>query len=688
MDGLLFFAFSLARSLFGFLLLAACFFLVGALLSFSSYDPSLNVSIDATAYNWMGSLGAVVSDLAFQWLGLGASVLPLMALWGFFRCIQPHPLIGRFSTLFAILLAIALLQNLCLPSLFYQSAVLQALKEIAYAQNQKPLFLLCAWTITVLSLFYSVWRLGLIRLLKLFVAPLPSKKRKAYTKPAALSISTDPVVTLKETFSLPPLELLCDHAMQKTERLSKKDYEEQKARLQEVLEEFGIKGNIVRTNPGPIVTLYELEPAAGVKSARVIGLADDIARSMSALSARVALIPGKNVIGIELSNTSRETVYLRELLASSDYNGFQGGLPMALGKDIAGYPVIADLTKMPHLLVAGTTGSGKSVGINSMILSLLYQLSPEECRLIMIDPKMLELSIYDGIPHLLTPVVTEPKKAILILKWVVKEMEQRYRMLSQLGVRNISGYNQRVAEALNKKENLTRRVQTGFDENDRPIFEEQPLDLKKLPFIVVVVDEMADLMLVAGKDLEIVVQRLAQMARASGIHLIMATQRPSVDVITGTIKANFPTRISFQVTSKIDSRTILGEQGAEQLLGQGDMLYMATGGRIMRVHGPYVSDAEIDGIAGFLRSHSAPDYIDLVLDEEEDSAYLSSADGNKGDPVYQQAIAIVRRDQRISTSYLQRQLQIGYNRAARIVEQMENEGLISAPNAVGKREIL
>jgi S-DNA-T family DNA segregation ATPase FtsK/SpoIIIE len=452
-----------------------------------------------------------------------------------------------------------------------------------------------------------------------------------------------------------------------------------------------VRGEIVKVRPGPVVTLYELEPAPGTKTSRVIGLADDIARSMSAVSVRIAVIPGRNVIGIELPNMRRETVYLRELLASTSYDKTGGRLLLTLGKDIGGAPVIADLARMPHLLIAGTTGSGKSVGLNAMILSLLYRLDPETCKLIMIDPKMLELSIYDDIPHLMAPVVTDPKKAVVALKWTVREMEERYQSMSKLGVRNIEGYNRRVTEAARNGEELMRKVQTGFDpDTGEPIIEEQPLDLSPLPYIVVVVDEMADLMLVAGKDIEASIQRLAQMARAAGIHLIMATQRPSVDVITGTIKANFPTRISFQVTSKIDSRTILGEQGAEQLLGQGDMLYMAGGGRITRVHGPFVGDDEVENVVNFLRNQGSPTYIDAVTEDEEGEfgGDIEGMGGGSGDDLYDRAVALVLQERKASTSFVQRHLQIGYNRAARIIERMEKEGVVGPANHVGKREIL
>jgi S-DNA-T family DNA segregation ATPase FtsK/SpoIIIE len=516
--------------------------------------------------------------------------------------------------------------------------------------------------------------------------PAEAAPKKPAKKQASLDLPT------RGGYQLPNLEAL---TLPKGTGAAKVDEEAlaQNARLLEsVLDDFGVKGQIVKVRPGPVVTLYELEPAPGTKTSRVIGLSDDIARSMSAVSVRVAVVPGRNVIGIELPNIQRETVFLRELLASRAPEQSGQLLSLALGKDIGGAPIIVDLARMPHLLIAGTTGSGKSVAINTMILSLLYRLSPDECRFIMVDPKMLELSVYDGIPHLLAPVVTDPKKAVVALKWAVREMETRYRAMSKLGVRNIAGYNARILEAKRKGETLTRKVQTGFDEGGQPIFEEQPLDMNPLPFIVVVVDEMADLMLVAGKDVEWAIQRLAQMARAAGIHLLMATQRPSVDVITGTIKANFPTRISFQVTSKIDSRTILGEQGAEQLLGQGDMLYMAGGGRITRVHGPFVSDREVESVVKFIKDQGTPDYVeDVTAEEEEPAAFGAAGDGEgggSGDTLYDQAVALVARERKCSTSFIQRHLQIGYNRAARIVERMETEGVVSAANHVGKREVL
>jgi DNA segregation ATPase FtsK/SpoIIIE, S-DNA-T family len=496
-------------------------------------------------------------------------------------------------------------------------------------------------------------------------------------------------------YVLPALEFLNPPSRVGRATVSSEILQENAVALEGVLADFGVRGEIINARPGPVVTLYELEPAPGIKSSRVISLADDIARSMSALSARVAVVSGRNAIGIELPNPTRERVYLRELLSSRDYAETAARLPLCLGKAIGGEAVLVDLQRMPHLLIAGTTGSGKSVAINTMILSLVYRLRPDQCRLIMVDPKMLELSVYDGIPHLLTPVVTDPKKAVVALKWAVREMEERYKKMSKLGVRNIDGYNARLGEAKSKGEKLSRTVHTGYDrESGEAIYENEELDLEPLPYIVVIVDEMADLMMVAGKDIEGAVQRLAQMARAAGLHVILATQRPSVDVITGTIKANFPTRISFQVTSKIDSRTILGEQGAEQLLGQGDMLYMVGGGRISRVHGPFVSDEEVERVVRHLKSQGVPEYLEAVTaedpqDEDGNPIFDSTAmGGGEGGDLYQQAVAIVTRDRKASTSYIQRRLQIGYNRAASLMERMEEEGIVGQPNHAGKREIL
>jgi S-DNA-T family DNA segregation ATPase FtsK/SpoIIIE len=523
------------------------------------------------------------------------------------------------------------------------------------------------------------------------------KARVAVPEKRSVFAGRQESLPLVETgWRFPPLSLLKAPPARSATGPSEESLQNNARLLESVLADYGVQGAIRDIRPGPVVTLYELEPAPGIRSARVIGLADDVARSLSVTAVRIATVPGRNVIGIEVPNQKREVVYLAELIEDEAFARNAARLPLALGKDISGSPIVSDLARMPHLLIAGTTGSGKSVGINAMILSLLYKLPPDQCRLILIDPKMLELSVYEGIPHLMAPVVTEPAKAVSALKWTVREMERRYRAMSQLGVRNVGGYNERVEEARNKGEVISRRVQTGYDsETGKPTFEEQPLTLEALPFIVVVIDEMADLMMVAGKEIEAAVQRLAQMARAAGIHVIMATQRPSVDVITGTIKANFPTRISFQVISKFDSRTILGEQGAEQLLGHGDMLYMIGGGRITRVHGPLVTDREVEDVVAFLRSQGEPAYLDEVTE-----AALADDDGGKADApflglgvegeqgLFDQAVAVVAREGKASTSFIQRHLQIGYNRAAKLIEQMEKEGIVSAANHVGKREVL
>ena len=515
-------------------------------------------------------------------------------------------------------------------------------------------------------------------------APKAPKARKDDTDQQAFDF-----VRPEGAFDLPPLGILTKPA-QRVASVDEHSLKQNAKMLEGVLQEFGVRGVIDQIRPGPVVTLYELVPAPGVKHGRVVALADDIARSMSARACRISVVQGRNAIGIELPNAKRETVYLRDLLSSAEYDKKGHLLPLALGETIGGEPYVADLARMPHLLIAGTTGSGKSVGVNAMILSILYRHSPAECRFIMIDPKMLELSVYDGIPHLLAPVVTDPKKAVVALKWTVREMEDRYRRMSKLGVRNIASYNERAREAQAKGEHFERTVQTGFDDQGRPVYESEKIRPEPLPFLVVVMDEMADLMLVAGKDVEGAVQRLAQMARAAGIHLIMATQRPSVDVITGTIKANFPTRISFQVTSKIDSRTILGEQGGEQLLGQGDMLYMAGGGRITRLHGPFVDDKEVEDVCKHLKAQAEPDYLDLITDEPDGDAdgAMDEGGGGSGDDLYDRAVAVVTRDRKASTSYVQRRLQIGYNRAASLIERMEQEGVVSPANHAGKRDVL
>jgi len=525
---------------------------------------------------------------------------------------------------------------------------------------------------------------------------IESKPKKRIEEKKAKKTSNQNALDLQERrgdYTMPSINLMDKVTKKSGKQLSESALEQNARLLESVLLDFGVKGEITKVRPGPVVTLYELEPAPGIKASRIIGLSDDIARSMSAISARISVITGKNAIGIELPNAHRETVYMREMCEDSIYEESEAKLPLILGKDIGGETVIADLARMPHVLVAGTTGSGKSVAINTMIMSLVYKLTPEQCRFIMIDPKMLELSVYDNIPHLLSPVVTEPGKAVVALKWAVKEMENRYRLMSALGVRSIDNYNKRIGEAVKNKEELTRSVQTGFDpETGKPIMEKQPMYMTALPYIVVIVDEMADLMLVAGKEIESSIQRLAQMARAAGIHIIMATQRPSVDVITGVIKANFPTRISFQVTSKIDSRTILGEQGAEQLLGQGDMLYMAGGGRITRVHGPFITDKEVEKIVGYLRTQGEPQYDAAVTydpeaeGETEDMFEEEETEAERA--LYEQAKEFVVRDGKASTSYVQRRLKIGYNRAARIIEKMEQEGIVGPANHVGKREVL
>ncbi len=525
------------------------------------------------------------------------------------------------------------------------------------------------------------------------VAPAKPASSGASVPARANATQAATTVAANASTAIPPLDLL-DVPPPRRSEVDEARLLDMADRLQGVFNDFKVKGRIVEVRPGPVVTLFELEPAPGVKSSQVISLADDIARSMSATAARVAVIPGRNAIGIELPNPTRETVYLRDLLAAQEFRRTRSALPLALGESIEGQPTIADLGKMPHLLIAGTTGSGKSVGINAMILSLMFKLPPEKCRFIMIDPKMLELSIYEGIPHLLSPVVTDPAKAVLALKWVVREMESRYDLMSKMGVRNIAGFNQKAEEAASKGEYLTRQVQTGWDKTSgEAIWENEAIKPEPMPHIVVVIDEVADLMMVAGKDIEACVQRLAQMARAAGIHLIMATQRPSVDVITGTIKANFPTRISYQVTSKIDSRTILGEQGAEQLLGMGDLLWMASGGKITRVHGPFVKDEEVERVVSWLKEQGTPQYVQGVTDDfEEDASVADAAFGtSSGDPeedMYRDAVAAVIRDKRPTTSYVQRVLRIGYNRAASMIERMEKEGIITAADHSGKRQLV
>jgi len=735
----------------GALLIAAGATAALALLSFHTGDPSFDHATGGAAANLLGRPGAYAADLLIQVLGLGAAALAAIAgLWGWRLAWQrpfAFPWLRVALLPFALLALSVALAALPTPASWPFRAGLGgvvgfvALGESARAIQEMGLgvdaFALAAASAVVAAALLALasgitfpeWaamgrgalygaraaRRAVLRAADL-LARLDSRRAEQKERaapslegvPRARARRPDFVAAPKSArhkptrqgtldlvqsgrYQLPLLDLL--EAPPAPLRGGAVDQEALTANarlLESVLEDFGVRGEIVKVRPGPVVTLYELEPAPGTKTSRVISLADDIARSMSAVAARVAVVPGRNAIGIELPNTQRETVYLRDLLSANAYERTAAELALVLGKDIGGAPVIVDLARMPHLLVAGTTGSGKSVAINAMILSLLFRMPPDRCKLLLIDPKMLELSVYEGIPHLIAPVVTEPGKAIVALKWTVREMEGRYRAMSQLGVRNIAGYNARIAEAKAKGEVLTRKVQTGFDpESGAPMYEEQALDLEPLPLVVVVVDEMADLMLVAGKEIEASVQRLSQMARAAGIHLIMATQRPSVDVITGTIKANFPTRISFQVTSRIDSRTILGDQGAEQLLGQGDMLYMAAGGRITRVHGPLVRDDEVEAVVAFLKKQGAPTYVEAVTEDDglpfADSGGLSAPGG---DDMYQQAVALVAREGKASTSFIQRHFQIGYNRAARIIERMEQDGVVSRADRVGRREVL
>ncbi|PIR39493.1 MAG: cell division protein FtsK [Alphaproteobacteria bacterium CG11_big_fil_rev_8_21_14_0_20_39_49] len=717
-------------------------FLIGSLASFSASDPSFNRASGNGVQNIFGTAGAYIADPLYQFFGLSAFLIPMACITVALRLIFKTQRFNLWFTnifLFVSLLSVsALIVKLNAPETwpfyvglggFFGDLVSKS-EEILTIYGYISLFAFIAATC---SYFAFGIRLSEIRktfgivyyiasklkyLTASFILMIVNLGRKSMKKePVALDISSfedtsedyeDYIVEVKEKkekkrkkkvvkqktlrldpgeFELPDFDLLTEAPDKGGRNVNQKSLEQNAKLLKKVLEDFGVKGNIVKVRPGPVVTLYELEPSPGTKSSRVIGLADDIARSMSAVSTRISVVPGKNILGIELPNADRETVYLRELMECEEYRDERIKLPIALGKDIGGEPVMADLSRMPHLLIAGTTGSGKSVAVNAMILSYLYRLTPDECKFIMIDPKMLELSVYEGIPHLLSPVVTEPKKAVVALKWAVREMEERYRLMSNVGVRNITGYNKKIEEAVAKGKQLERTVQTGFDpETGEPTFEKQPLAMTKLPFIVVIVDEMADLMLTAGKDIESSIQRLAQMARAAGIHMVMATQRPSVDVITGVIKANFPTRISFQVTSRIDSRTILGEMGAEQLLGMGDMLYMAGGSRITRVHGPFVDDKEVDDVVKHLKAQGKPSYVTDITRDDESSDEAAGA--NSGDDLYDQAVAIVLRDKKASTSYIQRQLKIGYNRAANLIDKMESEGIISEANHSGKRQVL
>jgi len=734
-----------ARRTFGIILVGLSLAGVAALASHSSTDPSFTTAAGGPPHNWMGPVGAYASDLAFLLLGIGSILLlPVIALAGMRMLrLAPAGRVGRalfLSTIAALLIGVALSLTsasavsglpggwggaIALAVANGLSALVSLIPDTRFIEPVRIgiliLFaaagLVFAWFALGLSEDERVWLGGLFRRSSerkaiprrteeksgersIIAAPPKPRPAVAVTEPASTPVRkagvrrvAQPGLALGDSYVLPEIGLLSAPPEKGKAQIDRAALERNAKILEAVLEDFNVRGNIVEVRPGPVVTMYELEPASGIKASRVIALADDIARNMQAISARVAIIPGRSVIGIELPNARRESVMLSELVAADSFADDDLSLPLILGKNIAGDPVIADLAPMPHLLVAGTTGSGKSVGLNCMILSLLYRLDPDECKLIMIDPKMLELSTYEGIPHLLAPVVTEPGKAIRALKWTVEQMEERYRMMANLGVRALPSFNQKVRDAKAKGAQLGRRVQTGYNaDTGQPIYEMEQLDYEVLPQIVVVVDELADLMMTAGKEVEFLIQRLAQKARAAGIHLIMATQRPSVDVITGVIKANLPTRISFQVTSKIDSRTILGEQGAEQLLGKGDMLYMPGGKQIIRVHGPFVSDEEVRAVAEHWRKQGVPEYISAVTEEPEDGDYLfdgqPTGDDDPETQLYRKAVQIVAESQKASVSYLQRQLRVGYNSAARLIERMEKEGKVGTPDHVGRREVL
>ena len=683
-----------------------------SLLSYNKFDQSLNTSSDDLANNLISSPGSYTSDLLIQTFGFSSILIPIsLIIFGFFSLTnRSQKAIKVISLLF-----------LCIVTLSFTSHMISESGGLfGFLINNQLMFLANFLEIEIDSYIKNIL-IAMFASISLILgnnALLPNKRFKAKEikkevisteeKPQQVKIiskenKTKPIkkdeikpkekklVKIKSSqngYELPSLHLLKEANEDNQTVIPDKLIEENRNKLSNALKEFGVEGDIDIVRPGPVVTLYELKPAPGIKTKRVISLTDDIAREMAVASVRIAVVPGKNSIGIELPNENRNTVYLREIFDSENFQTQEKGIPLSLGKDIGGTPIIADLSLMPHLLISGTTGSGKSVGINGMILSILYKFKPEDCRLIMVDPKMLELSVYDGIPHLLTPVVTNPKKAVVALKWVVREMEERYKKMAILSVRNMAEYNRKAEEYSLQNKTFKRRVHTGYDENQDPIYEEEEVIAEKLPFIVVVIDEMADLMLVAKNDIEHLVQRLAQMARAAGIHVVMATQRPSVDVVTGTIKANFPTRISFRVASMIDSRTILNEMGAEQLLGNGDMLFLSEGGRVTRVHGAFVSDSEVEKIVSHIRKQENPDYIDEIVEEKEEANDLMSFENNSEDTLYNQAVTIVTNDKRVSISYIQRKLQIGYNRAARIVEEMEEKGIVSAPNAQGKRELL
>ena len=724
---------ALYRVFFGILNILIGFFVIGvglifliAIGSYNSLDQSLSTVSDRPTQNYLGEIGAHIADIFVQFFGTVSILIPvIIILFGFYKIIKK---VDKFwFKIFSIVLGVFLLSASFNKGFgnggLIGSLITNEIEAIIYKLSISFNNELSQVKSFVASVYIAVGSLGGL-LITLGILPAKGKltKKEIYnenitndneiiteimpTKQKKMLFSARPKIKQKKKskiinndknniadgktgYKLPSLDLLNEIADERNKkRISERQIEQNKNLLEKTLADFGINGKIISVNPGPFITLYELEPAPGVKSSRVISLADDISRSMSSTSARIAVIPGKNSIGIELPNDDKETVYLREILESNAFENKEEGIALSLGKNIGGDSTIADLTRMPHLMIAGTTGSGKSVGINGMILSILYKFKPEDCRLIMVDPKMIELSVYDGIPHLLTPVITNPKKAVVGLKWVVREMDDRYNKMSKLSVRTMDAFNKKAEEYKRKGKKFKRKIHTGYDnETGQPLYSEEAIEPEKMPFIVVVIDEMADLMLVARSDIEHLVQSLAQKARAAGIHLIMATQRPSVDVVTGTIKANFPTRIAFQVASKIDSRTILNEMGAEQLLGRGDMLYMSDGGKVVRVHGPFVSDSEVEDVVRYIKSQETPEYIEsLTKEESEISSDIQESDSN--DELFNQAVEVIMRDKRVSTSYIQRKLQIGYNRAARIIEDMEDQGIISEPNNQGKREIL
>ena len=697
-----------------------------AIISYNALDKSLNTISDAPPENILGIPGSYASDIMVQFFGILSIVVPAtFVIFGFYKIIKKlkAPWIKLVLILVGLFFLSSLFEKLYEAGGVLGSLALNEIESIIYKISlgvnvnllESNIFIYVFFTlIGVLSSLlitygllpstspdYSNYSMGAKEIIEEIpekVTKIKKKKRTIFQPIIKKEKRVNRTVAEKSLqdhevangYVLPGLDLLSEVPSERKEsKVSDKQINQNRDLLTTTLNDFGINGKIISVNPGPFVTLYELEPAPGVKSSRVISLADDISRSMSSTSARIAVIPGKNSIGIELPNYNKETVYLREILESDIFVSKDDGIPLSLGKNIGGEPTIADLSRMPHLMIAGTTGSGKSVGINGMILSILYRFRPDECRLIMVDPKMIELSVYDGIPHLLSPVITNPKKAVVGLKWVVREMDDRYNRMSKLSVRTMEAFNEKAEEYRRKGKKFKRKIHTGYDdETGQPLYSEEEIEAKRMPFIVVVIDEMADLMLVARNDIEHLVQSLAQKARAAGIHLIMATQRPSVDVVTGTIKANFPTRIAFQVASKIDSRTILNEMGAEQLLGRGDMLYMSDGGKVVRVHGPFVSDDEVERVVGFIRKQETPEYIESITKEDGDGGNTLSPQDDSEDALFSQAVSIIIKDKRVSTSYIQRKLQIGYNRAARIIEEMEEKGIISEPNSQGKREII